>query len=178
MQILVYKMNKNYLQTPKSHESANPARPSPAPSRFSQISFTESHPEVPEHHYSPRSQPAAYAESFTDSQNAYPVVYPESQPDVNQNGYPAMYPYQSPGPDSGIQSTESSEASPQTNAEIAQSMGLMPIDMSYAFQQSCVLCAHGIPHPTVEDIPQLMDGTWYNGVKSEHFNTILSFLQP
>ena len=89
-----------------------------------------------------------------------------------------MYPYQSPGPDSGIQSTESSEASPQTNAEIAQSMGLMPIDMSNAFQQSCVLCAHGIPHPTAEDIPQLMDGTWYNGVKSEHFNTILSFLQP
>ena len=82
-----------------------------------------------------------------------------------------------PVPDSGIQSAESSE-NQQSNAEIAQSMGLLPVDMSFAFAQSCILCAYGIPHPTVDDMTKLQDGTWYNGMKPEHFNTILSFLQP
>ena len=136
--------------------------------------YPESQPEIPDQNY-----PIPYPEP-----QAYQSPNPGSQSDaVPDQGYPgeminpAAYPYRSPGPDSGIQSSDSSEAA-QTNAEIAQSMGLIPIDMSYAFAQSCVLCAHGIPHPTVDDLPQLMDGSWYNNVKSEHFNTIVSFLQP
>jgi len=79
--------------------------------------------------------------------------------------------------DSGIHSANTSEIQ-QSNAEIAQSMGLLPIDMSFAFANSCILCAYGIPHPTVEDIPKLQDGTWYNNMDPNNFNTILSFLQP
>jgi hypothetical protein len=84
-------------------------------------------------------------------------------------------------PDSGIQSaaeTETVSETAQSNAEIAQSMGLIPIDVSYAYANSCLFCYYGMSHPTADDIPALMDGSWYNQMAPGHFNTIISYLQP
>jgi len=130
----------------------------------------------PQETYSQESYPAE-----TYPQESYPQEnYPEvNSPVLISQSMQKMDLGQSPSPamDSGIQSDNSSENT-QSNQEIAQSMGMLPMSMEYAFQSGCVFCIYNMPHPTVDDMPALMDGSWYNQMSSYNFNQVLSFINP
>jgi len=141
---------------------------------------------VPQENYSQEIYSAETfpAESYPAENYAAESYTAESYPEVNSpvlisQSLQKMDLGQSPSPamDSGIQSDNSSENT-QSNQEIAQSMGMLPMSMEYAFQSGCVFCIYNMPHPTVDDMPALMDGSWYNQMNPSNFNQVLSFINP
>ncbi|CAG5096408.1 Oidioi.mRNA.OKI2018_I69.XSR.g14604.t1.cds [Oikopleura dioica] len=166
------KRRESPLSTPPVQ---SPSTPHYDPSYAIQAGYAPPGAYVPQESYAPPegyASPELYApaEAYVPQESYSPVEISQSMQKMDLNS-------PSPAMDSGIQSDNSSD-NPQSNQEIAQSMGMLPMSMDYAFQSGCVFCIYNMPHPTVNDMPALMDGSWYNQMSPYNFNQVLSFINP
>ena len=103
-------------------------------------------------------------------------------PASNEAPYPPLsgpMKYQNPSntePEYGQQPANQIPA--MDNSQIAQQMGLLPIQPDYVYPQSCIFCIIGCPHPTADDVTALQNGSWFNILTPEQFSQVLSFINP
>ena len=103
-------------------------------------------------------------------------------PASNEAPYPPLsgpMKYQNPSNTDPVYDQEQPNQAPvMNNSQIAQQMGLLPIQPDYVYPQSCIFCIIGCPHPTADDVTALQNGSWFNILTPEQFSQVLSFINP
>lgn len=102
-------------------------------------------------------------------------------PASNDAPYPPLsgpMKYQNPSNTEEYGQQQTNQAPIMDNSQIAQQMGLLPIQPDYVYPQSCIFCIIGCPHPTADDVTALQNGSWFNNLTPEQFSQVLSFINP
>ena len=64
------------------------------------------------------------------------------------------------------------------HSQMAENIGLLPIQPDFVYPSNCIFCIIGCAHPRADDWNSLNDGSFFNQLTPSQFVQVLQFLNP